>query len=95
MVYIMERSATHFFMRAQLGRAGKRTEAQVDEDFKMAAELASLAAPYRNAKLSAIKLAGDPNNPPRVRGATLDELRAEVAKHLTRLSRLAFSIYKR
>jgi hypothetical protein len=33
--------------------------------------------------LSAVKLAGDPNNPARIRdGATLEELRAEMMKHL-------------
>jgi hypothetical protein len=45
--------------------------------------LAALAAPYRHAKLSAVKLAGDPNNPMRIKeGATLEELRAEMMKHM-------------
>ena len=34
-----------------------------DEDYKQATALAALAAPYRQARLSAVKLAGDPNNP--------------------------------
>ena len=52
-----------------------------------AAHLAALAAPYRHAKLSAVKLAGDPNNPVRVIPDDLssDELRAEVNKHIVRL----------
>jgi len=46
-----------------------------------------LAAPYRHAKLSAVKLAGDPNNPARFKDdATADELRAEIIKRLTALS---------
>jgi hypothetical protein len=45
--------------------------------------LAALAAPYRHARLSAMKLAGDPNNPLRIRDdATAAELRAEIIKHL-------------
>jgi hypothetical protein len=53
--------------------AGRRTE-EIDNDYKQAAALAALAAPYRHARLSAMKLAGDPNNP--------EELRAEMHKHL-------------
>jgi hypothetical protein len=53
------------------------------EDYKQAAALAALAAPYRHARLSAVKLAGDPSSPMRIRDdATLEELRAEMMKHL-------------
>jgi hypothetical protein len=46
-----------------------------------------LVAPYRHARLSAMKLAGDPNNPFRIPdAATADELRAEVMRHIARLS---------
>jgi hypothetical protein len=46
--------------------------------------IAALAAPYRHARLSAMKLAGDPNNPVRFKhDATADELREEVMKRLT------------
>ena len=45
--------------------------------------MASLAAPYRDARLSAMKLAGDPNNPARIKDdASIEELRAEMMKHL-------------
>jgi hypothetical protein len=45
--------------------------------------LAALAAPYRHARLSAMKLAGGPNSPVRIRGdATLEELRVEMMKHM-------------
>jgi hypothetical protein len=48
-----------------------------------AAQLAALAAPYRHARLSAVKLAGEPNNPQRLRAdATADELRAEILNKL-------------
>jgi hypothetical protein len=47
-----------------------------------AAHLAALVAPYRHARLSAMKLAGDPNNPVRIRDdASIEELRAEMMKH--------------
>jgi hypothetical protein len=40
-------------------------------------------APYLHARLSAVKLAGDPNNPLRVwDDATADELRAEMMKRI-------------
>jgi hypothetical protein len=42
-----------------------------------------MAAPYRHARLSAMKLAGDPNNPPHFKDdATADELRAEISRRL-------------
>ena len=45
--------------------------------------LAALAAPYRHARLSAMKLAGDPNSPVRFKeDATADELREEVMRRL-------------
>jgi hypothetical protein len=83
MLHVIEESATHFFLRAKMGKnAGRRTE-EIDEDYKQAAALAALAAPYRHARLSAMKLAGDPNNPVRIKDdATLEELRAEMMKHL-------------
>lgn len=45
--------------------------------------MANLAVPYRHSRLSAMKLAGDPNNPARFKDdATADELRAELMKRL-------------
>jgi hypothetical protein len=66
--------------------ASRRKEALVDQDYKDAASLAAMVAPYRHARLSAVKLAGDPNNPLRIRDdATAEELRAEVMRHIARL----------
>ena len=66
--------------------ASRRKEALVDQDYKDAATLAAMVAPYRHARLSAVKLAGDPNNPLRIRDdATAEELRAEVMRHIARL----------
>jgi hypothetical protein len=53
---------------------------------KQAAALAAMLAPYRYARLSAIKLAGGPNNPLRIKDdATANELREEIMKHVGRL----------
>ena len=82
-LYVIECSMQHFFIRAEMGKnAGRKAEA-VDEDYKQAAALAALVAPYRHARLSAVKVAGDPNNPARFNdNATADELRAELMKRL-------------
>ena len=48
-----------------------------------AVSIAEKIAPYRHARLSAVKLAGDPNSLARFKDdATADELRAELTKRL-------------
>jgi hypothetical protein len=85
MVHLIERSAMHFFRRAV--NEVKRKQADIDEDYRQAAHLAALVAPYRHARLSAMKLAGDPNNPFRIPDdATAEELRTEVMRHIARLA---------
>jgi len=86
-IFVIEAAMRHFFLRAETGRASGRGQQKVDEDYKQAAALAALVAPYRHARLSAVKLAGDPNNPVRMIPDDLssDELRAEVNKHIVRL----------
>jgi hypothetical protein len=44
-----------------MGVNASRNQAEVDEDYRQAAHLAALAAPYRHARLSAVKVASDPN----------------------------------
>jgi hypothetical protein len=52
---------------------------KIDAHYEKAAHLAALAAPYRPARLWAMKLAGDPNNPVRIRDdASIEELRARL-----------------
>ena len=83
MLPIIEESATHFFLRAKMGKSAGRNQSEVDAEYEKAAHLAALAAPYRHAKLTAVKLAGDPNNPVRIRDdASGDEIRAELMKHM-------------
>jgi hypothetical protein len=79
-LHVIETAMQHFFIRAK--SAGRKAE-EVDEDYKRAAALAALVAPYRHARLSAVKLAWDQNNPLPFRDdATADELRAELMKRL-------------
>jgi hypothetical protein len=81
--HILERSARHFFMRAEMGVNAGRQQSEIDQDYKQAAALAALAAPYRHAPLSAMKLAGDPNNPAHFKDdAMAEELRAEIERRL-------------
>jgi hypothetical protein len=78
-LYVIETAVGHFFIRAEMGKNAGRKEEEVDEDYKQAAALAALVAPYRHPRLSAVKVAGDPNNPARFNdNATADELRAEL-----------------
>ena len=82
-LYVIETGMRHFFIRAEMGKNAGREEALVGQDYKDAATLAAMVAPYRHARLSAVKLAGDPNNPARFKDdATADELRAELMKRL-------------
>jgi hypothetical protein len=83
-LHVIERAARHFFIRAEMGLNAGRKQSEIDQDYKQAAALAALAAPYRHARLSAVKLAGNPNNPDDSwDGATADELRAEINRRLT------------
>jgi hypothetical protein len=75
-----------------MGKNACRMQSEVDKDYWQAAHLAAAAiaekiAPYRHARLSAVKLAGDPNNPVRIHdNASLDELRELVKLHYDRLA---------
>ena len=82
-LHVLERSMRHFFIRAEMGMNAGRNQSEVDADYEKAAHLAALVAPYRHAQLSAMKLAGDPNNSaPFKDGASVDELREEIMQDL-------------
>ena len=55
----------------------------IDADYEKAARFAALVAPYRHARLRAVKLAGDPNN--FKDDASADELREAIIQDLGRL----------
>ena len=73
----------HFYVRAEMGKNAARNQSEVDADY----EKAALVAPYRHTRLSTMKLAGDANNPVRLsEDVSIEELRAQVMKHLTALA---------
>jgi hypothetical protein len=77
----------HFYTRTLLLAQINGKPEQIDADLKEAAAIAEKIAPYRHARLSAVKLAGDPNNPVRIKeDASLEELRELVKLHYDRLA---------
>jgi hypothetical protein len=85
-LYVIETVMRYFFTLAESRKdvGGKLSE--VIGYYKEAEHLASLAAPYRHARLSAVKLADDPNNPVRFKDdATVEELREEILRRLGEL----------
>ena len=84
-LYMIEVAASYFFQRALEPRKGRKAE-QIDQDYRDAAHLAVLAAPFRHSKLTATKILGNPNDPVHFRDdATADELRAEIMKRIATL----------
>ena len=82
-LHVMEIGMRHFLTKAMTAKANKGKPEVVDENMLQAVSIAEKIAPYRHARLSAVKLAGDPNNPARFKDdATADELRAEVMRRL-------------
>jgi hypothetical protein len=59
-VFVIEKAMQHFYTRAEMGKNAGREQSEVDADYEKAAHLAASAAPYRHARLSAMKLAGNP-----------------------------------
>ena len=54
----------------------------IDANMLQAVSIAEKIAPYRHHRLAAIKLNKDPVEPPFREGASMDELRAEMQRHL-------------
>jgi hypothetical protein len=82
-LYVFETAMRHFFLRAEMGKNAGRNHAEVDADFEKAAHLAAMVAPYRHARLSAVKVAGGGSNPVHFKDdATAEELRAEIERRL-------------
>ena len=82
-LHVMEVGMRHFFAKAMHAKANKGKPETIDANMLQAVSIAEKIAPYKHARLSAVKLAGDPNNPARFKDdATADELRAELMKRL-------------
>jgi len=71
----------HFYLRATAAKQTKQPDEVIDAAMIQAVQIAKKIAPYRHARLSAVTLGGDPNNPARFKDdASIEELRAEVMK---------------
>ena len=82
-LHVMETIMMHYYHQALSKKALNKPEAEIDAAMALALHAAEKCAPYRHARLTAIKLAGDPNNPLRMLDtATTEELKAEIMKHL-------------
>jgi hypothetical protein len=80
---VMEEGMRHFYVRAIAAKQTKQPDKVIDAAMIQAVQIAEKIAPYRHARLNAVKLAGDPNNPARFKDdATADELREEIMRHL-------------
>jgi hypothetical protein len=80
---VMEEGMRHFYVRAMAAKQTKQPDKVIDAAMIQAVQIAEKVAPYRHARLSAVKLAGDPNNPMRVwDDASADELGEEIMRHI-------------
>src|SRR5262245_32703543 len=80
---VMEEAMRHFYVRAIMAKQTKQSDKVIDAAMIQAVQIAEKVAPYRHARLSAVKLAGEPNNPMRVwDDASADELREEIMRHI-------------
>jgi hypothetical protein len=85
-LHVIETVMRYFYSLAQTGRKANAPLDEVRKCFERAADLAALAAPYRHARLSAVRhieygdtIDGISAN------ATPEELRAEIAKRVAML----------
>ena len=76
----------HFYVKVIVAKQNNGKADVIDANFLQAVSIAEKITPYRHARLSAVKLAGDPNNPARFKDdATADELRAELMRRIVTL----------
>jgi hypothetical protein len=86
-LHVMETAMQHFYVKAIVAKQNNGKADVIDANFLQAVSIAEKIAPYRHARLSAVKLAGDPNNPVRIKDdATADELREEIMRRLRMLA---------
>jgi hypothetical protein len=80
---VMEEGMRHFYVRAMAAKQTKQPDEVIDAAMIQAVQIAEKIAPYRHARLSALKLAGNPTNPLSPwDNATAEELRAEIERRL-------------
>ena len=85
---VLEEVMRHFYFKAKVLQAmGERADwEQVDRTMEQVGRWAKEVAVFRHAKLSSMKLAGDPNAPLGAHEMTMDQLRQAIMEDLSRLS---------
>jgi hypothetical protein len=85
-LHVMEAGMQHFFTKAMTAKANNGKMEIIDANILQAVSIAEKIAPYRHARLSAMKLAGDPNAHKEIGDdAPLEELKRLVEGHLMNL----------
>ena len=85
-LHVIETVMRYFYSLAQTGRKANAPLDEVRKCFREAAQLAALAAPYRHARLSAVKHLEQADSIDGISAnATPEELRAEIAKRVRQL----------
>ena len=86
---VIEQAMRYFYAMGVQGVKAKAPVEEVGKYFKMAMQAASMAAPYRHPRLSAVKHTDGLGQPGSIDGiradATPEELRAEIAKRVAML----------
>ena len=85
---ILEEGMRHFYFKAKVleGLGEAADFAAVDRAWMEAIRIAKDVAQFRHAKISAIKLAGDPNAPLLPENLTIDQLRELIVSDVARLA---------
>jgi hypothetical protein len=82
----METAMQHFYVKAIVAKQNNGKTDVIDANFPQAVSIAEKIAPYKHARLSAVKLASTPTNPAGfMDDATADELREEILRRLGQL----------
>jgi hypothetical protein len=86
-LHVMEVGMRHFFAEAMHAKTNKGKSEIIDANLLQAVSIAEKIAPYRHARLSAVKVAANPDNSARFfkDDATADELREEIMRRLGEL----------
>ena len=82
-LFVMEEGMRHYFSKAMQAKTNNMKPEIVDNYMQKAIDVAEKVAPYRHARLSAVKLAGDPNNSAPFKNVA--SVREEIMQDLGRL----------
>ena len=83
---VLEEGMRHFYSRAVQLKSANGNPKEIDDNLLKAVDIAEKVMPYRHHRLAAIKLDKDPVMGELHENASLEELEAEMKKHLLRLA---------